>query len=189
MRKQQKIEAPSEVQSPPSNIINPEPSLAGSDSPFDPFAPENLRLDPSYLKEPVAKKLLVNVRVGKPHKQHFIRVHPGDDYRQLAAIIELDEDRESYLVLPRLIQELGESEYFYATLFVYVTRRGTVGIWPVKVPNSEGRQNSWHTTAVTAAETAMKSGSEWSPICTKGKRHPRGRGELERPGVSRADTE
>ena len=82
--------------------------------------------------------------------------HPSPDYRQLAAIIELDEDREAYLVLPALIRELGESEYVYATLYVYVTRHGTVGIWPVKVPNSDGRQNSWHTTAITAVEEAMK---------------------------------
>jgi hypothetical protein len=31
-----------------------------------------------------------------------------------------------------------------------------VGIWPAKVPNSDGRQNSWHTTAITVAEEAMK---------------------------------
>ena len=154
-KKSTKIEAPpAGTQSPPN--ISPEPSPRADDSSFDPFDPANLRLDPSYLKEPVAKKLLVSVRVGKPHKQHFIRTHPSPDYRQLAAIIELDEDREAYLVLPALIRELSESEYVYATLYVYVTRHGTVGIWPVKVPNSDGRQNSWHTTAITAVEEAMK---------------------------------
>ncbi len=150
-KKPTKIKASPVAPQPPINI-NPAPEA----NPSDPFDPENLRLDPSYLKEPVAKKLLVSVRVGKPHKQHFIRVHPRESYRQLAAIIELDEDRETYLVARPLIKELGESEYVFATLHVYFTRHGTVGIWPVKMPSSDGRQNAWHTTAIAAVEEAMK---------------------------------
>ena len=148
------IETPSEAVPPPPPPPPKAPPASPSDDNFDPFAPENLRLDPSYLNEPVAKKLLVAVPVKKPHKQHFIRVHPSPEYRQLAAIVELDEDRENYLVLPALVKELGESEYVYATLHLYVTRHGTVGIWPLKVPNSNGRQNLWHTTAIAAAEAA-----------------------------------
>jgi hypothetical protein len=147
------IEIPTEARPMPP----PQPPPAGPrNDDFDPLAPENLRLDPSYLNEPVAKKLLVAVPVKKPHKQHFIRVHPSPEYRQLAALVELDEDRENYLVLPALVRELGESEYVYATLHLYVTRHGTVGIWPLKVPNSNGRQNLWHTTAIAAAEEAKK---------------------------------
>ena len=105
------IETPSEAVPPPPPPPPKAPPASPSDDNFDPFAPENLRLDPSYLNEPVAKKLLVAIPVKKPHKQHFIRVHPSPEYRQLAAIVELDEDRENYLVLPALVKELGESEY------------------------------------------------------------------------------
>ena len=69
----------------------------GSD-PSDPFDPKNLRIDPSYLSEPVAKKLLTTVPVRKPHRQDFIRVHPAEDYRFPAALVELHDDRETYLV-------------------------------------------------------------------------------------------
>ena len=150
------IDTPNEAAPPPPPPAPTDPPTSPPDDEFDPFSPENLRLDPSYLNEPVAKKLLVAVPVKKPHKHNFIRVHPSPDYRQLAAVVELDEDREAYLVLPALVKDLGESEFYYATLYTYVTRQGIIGIWPVKVPNSNGRQNLWHTTAITAAEEAMK---------------------------------
>ena len=49
------------------------------------------------------KKLLTTVPVRKPNRQDFVRVHPDAAYRLTpAAIIELKEDREVYLVTPRM---------------------------------------------------------------------------------------
>ncbi len=66
---------------------------------LDPFNPENLRLDPSYLSQPAAKKLLTVIPVKRPHRQDFVRVHPDKEYRLLTAVLELHEDRETFLVL------------------------------------------------------------------------------------------
>ena len=69
-----------------------------SPNPFDPAA---LRLDQSFAETAGVKKLLTTVPVRKPNKQDFVRVHPDPAYRLTpTAIIELNEDREIYLVTP-----------------------------------------------------------------------------------------
>ena len=42
----------------------------------DPFDPENLRLDQSFVETSGVKKLLTTVPVRKPNNQDFVRVHP-----------------------------------------------------------------------------------------------------------------
>jgi hypothetical protein len=138
-------------------VENLESSKAIEPDPFDPFDPENLRIDQSYLSQPAARKLLTTVPVRKPHKQEFIRVHPAESYRLNAALVELHDERETYLVLPRLISELREGEYFVATLYLCVNRQKVLSVWPVKMPNPDGRQSAWHTSAADAAERAMKT--------------------------------
>jgi hypothetical protein len=81
-----------------------------------------LRLDQAYLQQPVAKKLLTTVPVRKPNKQEFFRVHPAADYRLLAAIVELRDERETYLGLPRFVCELGDGEFYGATLHLCINR-------------------------------------------------------------------
>jgi hypothetical protein len=135
---------------------------------FDPYDVENLRLDPSYLNQPAAKKLLTVIPVKRPHRQNFIRVHPSEEYRLLAAVLELHEDRETFLVLPQFTPSLGEGEYYVATLFLYVSRQGVPGIWPAKMPDPDGRQNAWHTSALDAAQRAMKSWLRLVPNMTLG---------------------
>ncbi len=67
----------------------------------DPFNPAALRLDQSYADTIGVKKLLTTVPVRKPNRQDFVRVRSNSDFRLTpAAIIEVKEDREVYLVLP-----------------------------------------------------------------------------------------
>jgi hypothetical protein len=72
----------------------------------DPFDPVNLRLDVSFAGTVGVKRLLTTVPVRKPHRQEFVRVHPAPEYRLTpAAIIELQGERETYLVPPQLVPE------------------------------------------------------------------------------------
>src|SRR6266487_2272625 len=106
-----------------------------------------LRLDQSYPDTVGVKKLLTTVPVRKPNRQDFVRVHPEPGYRLTpAAIIEVKEDREVYLVTPNMAQALP-GEFSTVTLFTTINRQGTLHIWPVKLPNPEGRQNEWHRSA------------------------------------------
>jgi hypothetical protein len=124
---------------------------------INPLDPAQYRLDPSYLNAGAAKKLLLNVPVRKPKRQEFFRVRPEPQHRLTpVAIIEIDEDRESYLVVPTLAAALN-TECALVTLYTVITRQGTLIIWPAKIPGADGRKvNMWHLSAVEAAERAMK---------------------------------
>jgi hypothetical protein len=119
--------------------------------------PSALRLDQSYADTVGVKKLLTTVPVRKPGRQEFVRVHPDQSYRLTpAAIIEVKEDREVYLVVPDMAQALV-GEFSTATLFTAISRQRTLFLWPVKLPPSNGRQNEWHRSAAEGAERAMEN--------------------------------
>jgi hypothetical protein len=120
----------------------------------DPFDPAALRLDQSFAETVGVRKLLTTVPVRKPNRQDFVRVHPDPAYRVTAAIIELKEDREVYLVTRRMASELP-GEFALATLFTTVNRQGVLHLWPVKLPGADGKHNEWHRSAAEAAELAM----------------------------------
>jgi hypothetical protein len=94
--------------------------------------------------------------VRKPNRQDFVQVHPDLRYRLTpAAIIEVKEDSEVYLITPNMAQSLP-GEFSTVTLFTTINRQGTLHLWPVKLPNPEGRHNEWHRSAAEAAERAMQ---------------------------------
>jgi len=133
-----------------SEAIETNPSL----NPFDNLLA--LRLDQSYADTVGVKKLLTTVPVRKPNRQDFVRVHPDPAYRLTpAAIIEVKEDREVYLVTPDMAQALP-GEFATVTLFTTINRQGMLHLWPVKLPNPEGRYNEWHRSAAEGAERATK---------------------------------
>lgn len=132
----------------------PLPSTAGS--PLDIFSdPAKLALPAGY-SMPV-EQMLLRLAVDKPHKQSFFRVHPDEQFRLQVLLLEYGDSREKYLVVPGLHQELvGQAQPY--TLYFYVTREGTAGLWPVRLPGHDGKTNAWWDTAHAAAKIAM---GEW----------------------------
>jgi hypothetical protein len=128
----------------------------------NPFDPASLRLDQSFAEKAGVKKLITIVPVRKPNRQDFVRVHPDPSYRlSPAGIIEIKEDRETYLVVPSMAQEL-QSELVPATLFTAITRQGVIFIWPIKLPGPDGKHNAWPHSAMVAAKLAEKT---WIRVC------------------------
>jgi hypothetical protein len=125
-------------------------------APPDPFDPENLRLDQSFVETSGVKKLLTTVPVRRPNNQDFVRVHSDEAYRLTSAIIELKDDRETYLVLPHVANQLP-GECAPVILYTAINRQGVTFLWPVKLPTSDGKINEWHRSAAEAAEPAMGS--------------------------------
>jgi hypothetical protein len=122
---------------------------------LDPYDLKHLRLDQSFVESAGVKKLLTTVPVRKPNPQDFVRVHSDPEYRATLAIIELKEDRETYLVPPPIARELP-GEFVMATIFTAINRQGVVFLWPVRLPASDGRVLEWHRSAAEAAELAMR---------------------------------
>ena len=121
----------------------------------DPFDLDALRLDQSFVELAGVKKLLTTVPVRKPNGQDFVRVHADPSYRATLALIELKDDRETYLLTPEIARQLP-GEFAMATLFTALNRQGVVHLWPVKLPPPDGRVIEWHRSLAEAAELAMR---------------------------------
>jgi hypothetical protein len=100
----------------------------------DPFDPENLRLDQSFTEATGVKKLA---------------------YRADVAIIELEEERENYLVTPNTAADL-QNELRVKTLFTAINRQGVVFLLPVPVAAADMRILEWHRSLREGAEMAMR---------------------------------
>jgi hypothetical protein len=120
------------------------------------FDPAKLRLSQDFAEGAAVKKLLRTVHVGKPSSQDFVRCHPGEEYRLPVSLIELKDEREVYIVMPDMRADLG-SEWASYQLFTCINRQGNLRLWPVRLPDASGKHNSWHASALDAAEHAMKS--------------------------------
>jgi hypothetical protein len=133
---------------------SPEPGSAAGPDPFD---PASLRLSQDLAASLGVKKALLAVPVRKPDKSWFVRVHPDESYRLQTAVIELKEDRETYLVAPPLWASLAtEATFSPRALFTAMNRQGVVFLWPVRLPGADGRIDEWSRTALEAADLAAK---------------------------------
>jgi hypothetical protein len=123
---------------------------------LDPFDPKNLRLtDTSQIG---VQKVQTVISCGKPNKQQFVRVHPSEEYRLTTALFTDEAHSEAYLVAPPLWDALADA-ITPTYLFTGITKTtGNVFLWPVKVPDADGRANNWHVSQLRAAELAM---SKW----------------------------
>jgi hypothetical protein len=123
-----------------------------SGQPADPFDPEALRVN--ALADVDVEKILSAVPVRRPNRNEFFRVHP--EFVTNTLVLERQDglDRETYLV-QRDMQDLVAHELRRVRLFVVINKRGTVFLWPAKLPredNDAGRR--WAETALQAAEQA-----------------------------------
>jgi hypothetical protein len=133
----------------------PAPPVAAG---LDPFDPASLRLSQDFAATMGVKKALLTVPVRKPDKSWFVRVHPDEAYCLQTNVIELKEDRETYLVAPALWPDLAtEATFSPRALFTAINRQGMLFVWPVRLPGPDGRIDEWTRTALEAAGLAAKS--------------------------------
>lgn len=121
----------------------------------DIFDIDNLRLSQNFAESIGVKKTITTIPVRKPNRQEFFRVRPGDGWCIQTAILELKEERISYLVDPSLWAELP-GEVVPKILYTTINRQGVLSLWPVRLPGSDGRQDHWNRSAMDAAELAKK---------------------------------
>jgi hypothetical protein len=125
--------------------------------PPNPFDPARLRLPQNFAAASGVRRLLTTVLKRKPVKGAFVRTHPDDAYRMQAAVLELKEEREIYLVHPSLLEALaGESTVSPRLLVTTITRQGALSLWPLRLPDQNGRLDNWGRSALEAAEVAKR---------------------------------
>jgi hypothetical protein len=121
----------------------------------DPFDLKSLAVAPGAVAGDSVgvTKALVVVPVGKPHRNSFVRVHQGTEYRRYLAIIDDREMRETFLLTPQLAAALpGDAKI--VDMRTSITRRGDIFLWPVPVPSEDGRENVWNASQREAADRA-----------------------------------
>jgi hypothetical protein len=126
----------------------------------NPFNLKSMALDQKYLEKAGTTKLLTTIPVGKPKSQFFIRVHPDPAFRSVYGILKLSAEGkigdEFYVVdLPLLDELAGEPQLKPHTLYIYVTKQGNLGVWPIPYSEEGGRVNDWARTSTIGAEKAM----------------------------------
>ncbi len=126
----------------------------------DPFDPAALRMTQDFAALANVKPILATVPVRKPNKQDYTRVHPAEEYQLTTALLELKDERETYLIAPELRHELF-GELLPVTIFTAINRQGVVFLWPCRLPDETGRTNPWHESALEAAELAK---AKWTRI-------------------------
>lgn len=131
------------------------------------FDPANYRLSQDFHENLGVKKALLTVPVRKPDKQWFVRTHPDESYCMTVAVIEMKEDRETFLVDPRLCEDLMP-EITPKLLITTINRAGVPFLWPIRNAGNEGRQDEWSRTARVAASMARDRWVRVSPNMSLG---------------------
>ena len=127
----------------------------GSSNNEDLFDLKKLTLSQDFAEIVGVKKKIITVPVRKPHRQSFVRVHPDESWRLETAVLEVKEERETYLVDPAIWSELP-GEIVPKVLFTAINRQGVVFLWPVRLPGEDGRHDAWNRSALEAAHLATK---------------------------------
>ncbi len=112
-----------------------------------------LRLTQNYSEMAGLKKAILTAPVRKPLNQDFVRVHPDEDYCLHTAVLEMKEDRETYLV-ERSLWSMIPREIIPKILLTAINRQGVLFIWPIRLPSADGRIDAWNRAALQAAELA-----------------------------------
>jgi len=126
---------------------------AGNGEPSDEYDLESLRLKQDFDEIVGAQAVLATVAVRKPGAQEWFRVHPDSSWRLETTLLQLKEDRESYLVAPSLRAELWD-EILPIILYTAVSRQGEPFLWPVRLPKSDGKTDKYMETDLAAAKVA-----------------------------------
>lgn len=123
----------------------------------DPFDVSNLTLSQDFQSAAGVKKVLNTIPVRKPSKEWFVRTHPDTSFHINTCVVELKEDNELYLVDPSLWTELaGESTFGPRALITTINRQNVLFLWPIRLPNSDGRIDDWNRSALDASQIAKE---------------------------------
>lgn len=129
----------------------PDPQEPNVNDHNDPFNPRNLRLSQRFGDTQDVHKILVSVPVRKPHRQEFFRTHPDPEMSIEVALLELKADRQNYLVDPDLAPYLP-GEAVPKILVTTISLHGALFLWPIRLPDEQGRLDSWNEVALESAE-------------------------------------
>jgi hypothetical protein len=119
--------------------------------------PDRFRIPQNFAEHVMARKKAVVVPMKKPDDQEWVFIHPSKDWRSSIGMLKDKANREYFAVEPELLPEITEN-LVPMLLVAYVTRAGSPGLWPIRLPNEAGRQDSYNRSAL---EIVYQHSGEW----------------------------
>jgi hypothetical protein len=119
----------------------------------NPYDPKRLRLSQRLGEGQDVRRVIVSMPVRKPARQEFFRTHPDLDMWLETAVLELKEERLTFLVEPSLAPYLP-GEAVPKLLVLAISSHQAPFLWPIKLPDERGRHDEWNAVALEAAERA-----------------------------------
>jgi hypothetical protein len=95
--------------------------------------------------------------VGKTPPERWFRVHPDPDYTFDTILLHLKEGKERgvYQVASHLYGHLSDGNLLKATrLVLTIDRQNELRLWPLRLPELDGREDDWMTSALAVCEQA-----------------------------------
>jgi hypothetical protein len=115
------------------------------------------RISQNYADVLKTRKKAVIVPLRKPDDQTWVYIHPEDGWRDSVAVLVDKANREIFVVEPELLPEITET--FVSKLIVsYVTRAGSHGLWPIRLPDENGRLDTFNRSAL---EIVHRFSGQW----------------------------
>ena len=111
------------------------------------------------------------LRVRKPGRQEWIRVHSEEDYRQLARVFVDQQDigKDVYWIDDDLAATLAPEDTRLVELLASINRQGEIFLWQLSVPSGDGRTNDWTASAREIAEVAQGIWVRVAPNVSEGR--------------------
>ena len=132
---------------------NPSSDLPVANANTAPLDLDKLRLSQNFQQEMGARRVVNTVPVRKPHRQEFVRTRAGQEWGYPTLVLHLKIPGELYLVAKDLWDVLAH-ELTPMQIVLAATRFDDCFLWPLRLPRSDGRQDSWSESARVAAVRA-----------------------------------
>lgn len=112
---------------------------------------DRLRLTQDFASMTGTRAVVTSVPVRKPDATWYVRVHADPTMRLRTLALRVKETGDYYLVDPDLRAAVA-TELVPIVFFLAISFDGLVFLWPVQLPDAEGRHNEWHKATLVAAE-------------------------------------
>lgn len=123
------------------------------------------RLSQNYADMGAVEKVHAVIPVDKPPKTAFFRVNPDEEFTFQTFI--LNYERSNYMIFPDVAAQFPELVK-PVRLVLAVTREGNPYLWPLRLPNDDGRGDNWAVSAIEIAELAKAGWMRLSANMTAG---------------------
>jgi hypothetical protein len=172
-------EAPTPTPGPEDQSVGPQPvqQINGSDRPKtsksksepEPESSseseldlESYRVDQDFTAHIQTVKKVLSIPVQRPDKQDWICIHPDKHWRIAVNLLDDKINRRVYLVSRNLVPEVT-SDLQPKLLVAYATRRGSYGLWPIRLAGERGDLDSYNE---SAHAIVMQYAGQWIRVLT-----------------------